>query len=78
MRGTRYGGARNPVQANSHLTPMKDEPVWLCFKRCVCRDCEDRSFFCVLRQWRDRQRIERAQALDVRALVPVMARVEGQ
>jgi len=75
MRGTKHGGARNPIRANSHLTPMKDEPWRLC-TRCYCRDCDDRLFFCRLRQWRDRQRIDQAQDLDVRWLVPKMARVE--
>ena len=75
-RGGRYDGRRNPLRANQHLLPLQDEPWWLC-THCQCRDCEDRSFFCLLRQCHDMRRIERAQEVDVCGHVPALARVEA-
>ena len=69
--------ARNPLRANSHLLTLHGEPWWVC-THCQCRECEDRSFFCKLRQWNDRRRIETAREYGVAWLVPIMARAEEE
>lgn len=67
--------ARNLLRAPGHLVPLYDEPWRLC-TRCECPECEDQSFFCLLRQWNERRRIERVREYGVWWLVPVLARVE--